>query len=66
MAATRPVIEEVTVEDGPTRLAITGAEVLPFEIGEPTMINWLMVATVPVPLDGMPEVTPTEVRSAIS
>jgi hypothetical protein len=65
-AVTTPVIDEVMVEDGPTRLAITGADVLPFEIGEPTLINWLIVATVPVPLDGTPEVTPTEVRSDIS
>ena len=46
-------------------VTVTGAEVEPLDIGEPTMINWLIVATVPVPLDGTPEVTPTEVRSAI-
>jgi len=39
MADTTPVIDEVTAEDGPTRLAITGADVLPLEIGEPTLIN---------------------------
>lgn len=58
-------IVEVITLDGPITATVTGAEVDPFDIGEPTMINWLIVATVPVPLDGMPEVTPTEVRSAI-
>jgi hypothetical protein len=38
-AVTTPVIDDVTVEDGPTRLAITGAEVDPLEIGDPTLIN---------------------------
>ena|SRR6267142_1405064 len=56
---------EVMVLEAPEIFTKTGAEVLPLEIGLPTMINWLIVATVPVPLDGTPEVTPTEVRSAI-
>jgi hypothetical protein len=63
IAVTRPVMEEVTVEDGPTRLAMT--DELPFEIGEPTAKSWSMVDTVPVPDEGTPEVTPTEVRFAI-
>jgi hypothetical protein len=63
---TRPAIVEVTTLDGDMMVTVTGAEVEPLDIGEPTMINWLIVATVPVPLDGTPEVTPTEVRSAIS
>lgn len=63
---TSALIDEVAALASPVIATVTGAEVLPFEIGEPTAINWLMVATVPVPLDGMPDVTPTEVRSAIS
>jgi hypothetical protein len=62
---TTPLILEVAELAAPVIAAIAGADVLPLEIGQPTMVSWLMVATVPVPLDGTPDVTPTEVRSAI-
>lgn len=56
---TTPFILEVAALPEPVIVAITGADVLPLEIGQPTIVNWLIVLTVPVPLDGMPDVTPT-------
>lgn len=57
-------IVEVTTEDVCSICAGNAAE-LPIEMGMPATNIWSMVETVPVPEDGTPEVTPTEVRLTI-
>jgi len=60
---TRPAMLDVAEEAAPVNAATR--VVLPFEIGAPSSSRLSMVETVPVPLDGTPEVMPTLVRLAM-